>query len=287
MYSKIQVNTANVIDVVMSDDYNIPNPSQLVVSGTDSAAATGVIIDTAACTNIFTSVTTSAGGGNLLVDAIAISGNPATGLDFTKNSRLSNAQSATGVAQSLFAVQVGNQVEETGTNTTGHVVTVDSASTLTLDNTIGAGAAVDYILRQNGFINRLGVKVGYVVVNTTDFTMNFVTEVTNDAQLSVGGSIMANNDTYEIYAQDDADLKVVDANEGALIYVGTTTNIFQDITASTLGTADPRYLDITVTTAGNQVRTFKNFPVGEYLPVQCVKVWATGTDVAARPLAIF
>ena len=287
MYSKIQVNTANVIDVVMSDDYNIPNPSQLVFSGTDSAAATGVIIDVSACANIFTSVTTSAGGGNLLVDSIPVTGNPARGLDFTKNSNISIAQSATGLAQSVRAIQVGNQVEETNTNTTGHVVTIDSLSQLTLDNTIGAGAAVDYILRQNGFINRLGVKVGYVVVNTTDFTMNFVTEVTNDAQLSVGGSIMANNDTYEIYAQDDADLKVVDANEGALIYVGTTTNIFQDITASTPGTADPRYLDITVTTAGNQVRTFKNFPVGEYLPVQCVKVWATGTDAAARPLAIF
>ena len=40
---------------------------------------------------------------------------------------------------------------------------------------------------------------------------------------------MANNDTYEIYAQDDADLKVVDANEGALIYVGTTTKILKTL----------------------------------------------------------
>jgi hypothetical protein len=287
MYSKIQVNTPSAIPVVKSDIYNIPNPGRLVFQGTDSAAATGVLIDTTACANIFTSVTTSAGGGNLLVDAIPISGNPATGLDFTKNSRLSNAQSATGVAQSVRAIQVGNQVEETAGNTTGHVVTVDSATTLTLDNTVGAGNNVPYVLRQNGFINRLDVNVGYLVYNLTDLTQNFVTAVTNDAQLSVGGSIMAANDEYQIYSQNAADLSVNSANSAALIYVGSNAEIKQDITASTLGTDDPRFVDITVTTANNQKILFSNFRVGEYLPVQCVKVWSSGTDAAVRPIAIF
>ena len=293
MYSKIQVNTANVIDVVKSDDYNIPNPSQLVFAGTTSTNT--VIKDITACANIFTSITTAAGGGNLLVDSIPITGNPPRGLDFTKNSNISAAQSETSLAQNLFAIQVGNQVQETTTNATGHVVSIDSSSQLTLDSIIANDVGDDYILRQNGFINRLDVKVGYVVLNTTDFTMNFVTEVTNDAQLSVGGAIMSANDTYEIYAQDDVDLKVVDANEGALIFVGSSAAIVQDINndqttpapAFGQGTADPRYVDIKVTTAGNQVRIFKNFPVGEYLPVQCVKIWNTGTDAAVRPLAIF
>tara|TARA_R100000935_G_scaffold6412_1_gene14035 strand:- start:2137 stop:3009 length:873 start_codon:yes stop_codon:yes gene_type:complete len=290
MYSKIQVNTANVIDVVKSDDYNIPNPSQLVFAGTTSTNT--VIKDITACANIFTSITTAAGGGNLLVDSIPITGTPPRGLDFTKNSNISAAQSATSLAQNLFAIQVGNQVQETTTNATGHVVSIDSSSQLTLDSIIANTVGDDYILRQNGFINRLGVKVGYVVLNTTDFTMNFVTEVTNDAQLSVGGTIMSTNDTYEIYAQNDVDLKVVNANEGALIYVGSNAAIVQDIQPSApvapgVGTADPRYVDIKVTTAGNQVRIFKNFPVGEYLPVQCIKIWNTGTDAAVRPLAIF
>ena len=284
MYSKIQVNTPSAISVIKSDTYNIPNPGRLVFAGTTSSNTN--IVDITACANIFTSITTSAGGGNLLVDSIPITGTPPRGLDFTKNSNISAAQSATSLAQNLFAIQVGNQVQETTTNATGHVVSIDSSSQLTLDSIIANTVGDDYILRQNGFINRLGVKVGYVVLNTTDFTMNFVTEVTNDAQLSVGGTIMSTNDTYEIYAQNDVDLKVVNANEGALIYVGSSAAIVQDITPG-VGTADPRYVDIKVTTAGNQVRIFKNFPVGEYLPVQCIKIWNTGTDAAVRPLAIF
>jgi hypothetical protein len=110
MYSKIQVNTANVIDVVKSDDYNIPNPSQLVFAGTTSTNT--VIKDITACANIFTSITTAAGGGNLLVDSIPITGNPPRGLDFTKNSNISAAQSETSLAQNLFAIQVGNQVQD-------------------------------------------------------------------------------------------------------------------------------------------------------------------------------
>ncbi len=279
MYSKIQVNTPSAIPVVKSDIYNIPNPGRLVFQGTDSAAATGVLIDTSACANSFTSQTTSAGGGNLLVDS-------RTGLNFQKNSYILAGDSQTGVAQQVFAIQVGNQVEETAGNTTGHVVTVDNATTLTLDNTVGAGNNVPYVLRQNGFKNRLDVNVGYLVYNLTDLTQNFVTAVTNDAQLSVGGSIMAANDEYQIYSQNAADLSVNNANTAALIYVGSSANILQDITPGA-GTADPRYVDITVTTANNQKILFSNFKVGEYLPVQCVKVWATGTDADVKPIAIF
>ena len=183
-----------------------------------------------------------------------------------------------GVAQQVFAIQVGNQVEETSGNTTGHVVTVDSATTLTLDNSIAAGNNVPYILRQNGFINRLDVNVGYLVYNLTDLTQNFVTAVTNDAQLSVGGSIMAANDVYQIYSQDAAALSVNDANSAALIYVGG---------GGTISSFGEQFVNIKVTTANNQDITFENFPVGQYLPVQCVKVWANGTDADVKPIAIF
>jgi len=271
MYSKIQVNTPSAIPVVKSDTYNIPNPGRLVFQGTDSSASTGVIVDTSACANSFTSQTTSAGGGNLLVDS-------RTGLDFQKNSYVLAGDSQTGVAQQVFAIQVGNQVEETSGNTTGHVVTVDSATTLTLDNTVGAGNNVPYILRQNGFINRLDVNVGYLVYNLTDLTQNFVTAVTNDAQLSVGGSIMAANDVYQIYSQNAADLSLNDANSAALIYVGG---------GGTISTFGQQFVNIKVTTANNQDITFENFPVGQYLPAQCVKVWATGTDADVKPITIF
>tara|TARA_R100000541_G_scaffold22661_1_gene32584 strand:+ start:3048 stop:3929 length:882 start_codon:yes stop_codon:yes gene_type:complete len=293
MYSKIQVNTPSAISVIKSDTYNIPNPGRLVFAGTTSSNTN--IVDITACANIFTSITTSAGGGNLLVDSIPITGTPPRGLDFTKNSNISAAQSATSLAQSVRAIQVGNQVQETATNATGQVVSIDSSSQLTLNSIIANDVGDNYILRQNGFINRLDVNVGYLVYNLTDLTQNFVTAVTNDAQLSVGGGIISANDEYQIYSQNAADLSVNNANTAALIYVGSNAAIVQDINndqatpapAFGTGTADPRYVDITVTTANNQKILFSNFKVGEYLPVQCVKVWNTGTDAAVRPIAIF
>ena len=66
------------------------------------------------------------------------------------------------------------------------------------------------------------------------------------------------------------------SNEGFLIYVGSTIPILQDITSGA-GTPDPRYVNVKVLTVNNQDITFHNFKVGEYLPVQCKRIFATGT----------
>ena len=89
---------------------------------------------------------------------------------------------------------------------------------------------------------------------------------------------MAANDVYQIYSQDAAALSVNNANSAALIYVGG---------GGTISTFGDQFVNIKVTTANNQDITFENFPVGQYLPVQCVKVWATGTDADVKPIAIF
>ena len=40
-------------------------------------------------------------------------------------------------------------------------------------------------------------------------------------------------------------------------------------------------VDVKVKTTAGSIVTFTNFPVGEYLPVQVVQLYATGTDAAA------
>jgi len=57
------------------------------------------------------------------------------------------------------------------------------------------------------------------------------------------------------------------------IYVGSNDTTM-DIAKS--------YVDIKVqTTAGSDI-TFANFPVGNYLPIQILKLYTTGTDAASR-----
>ena len=41
------------------------------------------------------------------------------------------------------------------------------------------------------------------------------------------------------------------------------------------------YVDVKVKTSAGSIVTFSNFPVGEYLPVQVLQLFATGTDAAA------
>lgn len=83
---------------------------------------------------------------------------------------------------------------------------------------------------------------------------------------------------------DTADIPIV-ASEGFLIYVGSLTPILQDITAGA-GTPDPRYVNIRVLTVNNQDVTFNNFKVGEYLPVQCKRIFITGTTAGVDCVAM-
>ena len=83
---------------------------------------------------------------------------------------------------------------------------------------------------------------------------------------------------------DTANIPIV-ASEGFLIFVGSSTSILQDITPGA-GTADPRYVDVKVLTVNNQEITFKNFKVGEYLPVQCQRIFSTVTTAGVECIAM-
>jgi hypothetical protein len=42
------------------------------------------------------------------------------------------------------------------------------------------------------------------------------------------------------------------------------------------------FVDVKVKTTAGSIVTFSNFPVGDYLPVQVLQLYKTGTDAAAQ-----
>lgn len=97
----------------------------------------------------------------------------------------------------------------------------------------------------------LNVQVGDVVYNTTDGTAATVTQVINNTRLLLNADIFtAVAKSYIVYANNN--------KEGCVLYVGTGGNL-------------------RVLTAGGQDVTFANIIGGTFLPVQVLKVFATGT----------
>ena len=66
--------------------------------------------------------------------------------------------------------------------------------------------------------------------------------------------------------------KRIESSSGCLLYVGSS-EATMDVAKS--------YVDVKVKTSAGSIVTFSNFPVGEYLPVQVLQLFATGTDAAA------
>ena len=136
-----------------------------------------------------------------------------------------------------------------------------SASATTADKLVDAGA---------DFSN---VQVNDIVYNTTDKTSAFVTAVDSSTSISVSVNIFASGEDYIIFLGGPHGSQRINSSEGCLIYVGSSEGTM-DLAKS--------YVDIKVkTVSGNDV-TFSIFKVGEYLPVQCLQIFSTGTDAAVR-----
>ena len=67
-------------------------------------------------------------------------------------------------------------------------------------------------------------------------------------------------------------LVAVDPQQCCLLYVGSN-----DATM----TVGDSYVDVRVKTIAGSIVTFTNFPVGEYLPIQVLNLYSTGTSAAA------
>ena len=105
-----------------------------------------------------------------------------------------------------------------------------------------------------------GLQIGMIIVNTTDGTQTTLVQVVNDTTLLVTDAIFAAQPkTYAIYGG---------SQDGAVLYVGTTGNLW------------------VTTIAGDDV-TFVGIGAGTFVPVQVVKVWATGGTTASNIIALW
>lgn len=118
-----------------------------------------------------------------------------------------------------------------------------------------------------------GVSIGDIVYNTTDNTTATVTAVDSETILSLSSNIMASGETYIIYLGGPSQQQYPKSAEGCLLYIGSSE------ATMTVATS---FVDVKVKTTAGSIVTFSNFPVGEYLPVQVLQLFSTGTDAAAR-----
>jgi len=155
------------------------------------------------------------------------------------------------------AVEVGDTVINTVDDTLALVTAIDDATTLTLDTDIMDTASEGYaIYSGEGFRGK--VSVGDLVLNETANTLTAVTAITQ-TQLSFGSdafpTVGVKFKAYGSVAQMNSE------TEAFVVYVGG-------------GAANA---DIKVTTASGTEIVFGNFPLGGFLPVQCLRVWSAGT----------
>ena len=118
--------------------------------------------------------------------------------------------------------------------------------------TTTSGSATQLIDTAATFLTS-GVKLGMIIVNTTDGTQTVVEGVINDTTLTVAENIFAvTAKAYVIYGGEQ---------EGAVLYIGTAGAL-------------------KVTTIAGDAVTFIGINTGAFFPVQVAKVWATGTTAS-------
>jgi hypothetical protein len=200
--------------------------------------------------------TTSAKTGEL-IDAI-------TGTNST------DALILTDAAKDFIALGVKAGDTVTNTTTPGTTTVTSVATTeLTLKEDIFASTGDGYTV---GSFLRLGVNIGDIVYNTTDDTSTTVTTIVSSTVLEVADDIFASAENYKIFLGGPVGSSQINSSEGCLLYIGS---------AEATMSAAKSFVDIRVKTAAGSDVIFRNFRVGDYLPIQVLRLYATGTDTAA------
>ena len=118
--------------------------------------------------------------------------------------------------------------------------------------TTTSGSATQLIDTAATFLTS-GVKLGMIIVNTTDGPQTVVEGVINDTTLTVADNVFTvTAKAYVIYGGEQ---------EGAVLYIGTAGAL-------------------KVTTIAGDAVTFIGINTGAFFPVQVAKVWATGTTAS-------
>lgn len=112
------------------------------------------------------------------------------------------------------------------------------------------------LVDSTGTFVTLGVKPGDVVYNTTDGTAATVVNVINETSMTLNANIfLAINKDYIVYQASPENTL---GNQGCVLYIGGAGNV-------------------NLSTTGNDIITFVGLNTGQFVPVQCLKVAATGT----------
>ena len=134
-------------------------------------------------------------------------------------------------------------------------INIPNVSGATQSGSATSTSANNLVDTEATFTNNL---VGYIVYNTTDNTVATVTSVTDANTLVLSANIMANAESYTLYADDNA---------GCVLYVGGAGNL--------------RVL----TSSGSDI-TFTGVLAGSFIPVQVKRVFAT-SNTATSILALW
>ncbi|QDP61974.1 MAG: hypothetical protein GOVbin2056_57 [Prokaryotic dsDNA virus sp.] len=247
-YQKIVVNTQQGLEVIASDSSPIPNPAYKTFTGQGEA--------------VITSTNTATDTNKLIDDQV----------DFQ------TASPSIEVTDKVFSISpAGNAV----------ITAIDSSDTLSLNGNLFSSTGIDYIVVKPDHLvdnsvdfTALGVLPGNIIWNTDTNEVAVVLEIVGSNCLKLSADLFGNNNTYndnwKIYTDPNSSFSSLgikyDIASSCLLYVG----------ASAIPTAvNEEYVDVKVKTAqGNDV-VFKSFKVGNYLPVQVVQLFSTGTSSSA------
>jgi len=163
-------------------------------------------------------------------------------------------------AVSFTGLVVGDTVVNVTNSTYAQITAIDSAKILSLSDDIFANLTDTYAVYTGGFFD-LGISIGDIVVNTVDNTYALVTAVYS-AQLGLSADIFGAADAFVIY---DNTAQMNTNTQAFVVYVGAASG------------ASATWAEVKVTTAAGNNITFSHFPTGTFLPVQCLRVWSTGT----------
>ena len=249
-YPKITVNTGIVNPVFAHDTIPIPSPNVATLTGTGTLVAQG---------------------NNNVIAVNKLANTTLTGDDlFTAAVAPLPVQTVAGLGDKVYnTTNPGNAL----------VDVVDSGTVLSLTADIFPSQPVGYlIVRPFHLIDSTAnfitssVSIGDIVYNTTTNTAARVLKINNSVDITLSADIFGTNltynDSYTIYLDGATGSLSGSSAEGCLLYVSSSTAT-ESIPTS--------YVDIQViTTAGNTVQ-FKNFPIGNYLPVQITHLMSTGT----------
>jgi hypothetical protein len=121
-----------------------------------------------------------------------------------------------------------------------------------IKSSTSSSVSVGELVDSTANFTALGVQAGDIVYNTSGVAVAQVLRVVNATTLSLNLDIFTGiGESYSLYKGGE--------NEGCVLYIGGTG-------------------DLTITTVSGDVVTLFGLPTGMFVPVQTIKVWATGTS---------